>query len=133
MVQVSKALGCGCNLINHFLSFKQIKLKQKQRDLHSDDLNSVQDVVTRWNCSYYMVECIIQLQQPLCAALIETRTDLMMEISIMEIFMEVFEPVVEIAEAIGCEKSVIILIIRPLLYKLLSQKLLENLSDKPLA
>ena len=80
-----------------------------------------------------MVEHIIQLQQPLCVAL---RTELMptdTETSTMEIFIEVLKPVVEIAEAIGSEKSVIISTIGPLLYKLLSQKLPENPSDKPLA
>ena len=100
--------------------------------MHSDDLNLVQHML-----AYYMVERIIQLQQPLCAALIEIRrTDLMptdTEISTMEIFIEVLKPVVEITEAIGSEKSVTISTIRPLLYKLLSQKLLENPSDKPLA
>ena len=55
------------------------------------------------------------------------------EISTMEILIEALKPVVEITEAIGSEKSVTILAIRPLLYKLLSQKLLENPSDKPLA
>jgi len=65
------------------------------------------------------------------------RTDLMptdTEISTMEIIIvKVLKPVVEIIEAIGSEKSVTISTIRPLLYKLLSQKLSENSSDKPLA
>ena len=90
-----------------------------------------------WNSSYYKVKHIIQLQQPLYAALIDIkRTDLMpteMEISTMEIFIEVLKPVVEITEAIGSEKSVTISTIRPLLYKLLSQKPLENSPDKLLA
>ena len=47
-----------------------------------------------------MIEQIIRLQQPLCAALIELRkTDLMpsdSEISTMEIFLEVLKPIVEI-------------------------------------
>ena len=63
----------------------------KQRDLHSDDLNLVQDVVTRWNSSYYMIEHIIQLQhvQPPRATLIETRTDQLTQrsMSTMEIFI----------------------------------------------
>ena len=38
----------------------------------------MQDVATRWNSSYYMLECILKQQQPLCATLLEIRkTDLM--------------------------------------------------------
>ena len=73
--QVSKALRHARNLVGHFhhSSKSSYILKQKQTDLHTDHLNLIQDVVTRWNSSYYMVERIIQLQQPLCAALIELR------------------------------------------------------------
>ena len=83
-----------------------------------------------------MVECIIRLQQLLCAALIEVRrTNLMPSdtaICTMEIFIEVLKPVVEITEAIGNEKSFIISTIRPLLYKLLSKEFIDDPSDKPL-
>ena len=95
VAQVSKTFGRGRYLVSHFhhTSKSSYVLKQKQRDLHFDDLNLVQDVVTCWNSSCYMVERIIQLQQQLCAALIEIRrTDLMptdTEISTMEIFIEV--------------------------------------------
>ena len=69
----------------------------------------------------------------LCAALIEFRkTDLIpsdREISTMEIFLEVFKPIVEITEAIGGEKLVIISTIKPLLHKLLSKHLTEKPSD----
>ena len=59
--QVSKALGRARNLVGHFhhSSKSSFVLKQKQTDLHTDHLNLIQDVVTRWNSSYYMVEQII--------------------------------------------------------------------------
>ena len=60
VAQVSKTLGCDHN-------FTSIRKK----DLHSDDLSLIQDSITHWNLSYYMVECIIKLQQPLFSALIE--------------------------------------------------------------
>ena len=62
--QVSKALGRARNLVGHFhhSSKSSYVLKQKQTDLHTDHLNLIQDVVTCWNSSYYMVERIIQLQ-----------------------------------------------------------------------
>ena len=71
--QVSKALGCACNIVSHFHHFSKSSyvLKKKQTDLHTDHLSLIQDVVIHWNSTYYMLERIIQLQQPLCAALIE--------------------------------------------------------------
>ena len=48
------------------------------------------------------------------------------KISTIEIFLEVFKPIVEITEAIGGEKLLIISTIKPLLHKLLSQHLIEK-------
>ena len=56
--QVAKALGRTRNLVSHFhYSNKSSYVKkQKQTDLHIDRLSLIQDVVTHWNSSYYMVE-----------------------------------------------------------------------------
>ena len=48
------------------------------------------------------------------------------EISTIEIFLEVFKPIVEITEAIGGEKLLIISTTKPLLHKLLSKHLIEK-------
>jgi len=75
LTPVAKALGRGQNLVSHFhhSTKSSYVLKQKQIDLHIDELSLIQDVTTCWNSSYYMVERIIKLQQPLCVALIEVR------------------------------------------------------------
>ena len=69
-----------------------------------------------------MVERIVEQQQPLCAALLELRKgDLMpsdREFTIMEAYLSVMKPLVEITEALGAKKWVTISTIRPLLYKL---------------
>lgn len=67
MLQISKALGHAHNLVSHFHHSSKLSyvLKPKQTDLHTDHLSLIQDVVTHWNSSYYMIEQIIQLQQPL--------------------------------------------------------------------
>jgi len=74
-------------------------LKQKQQDLHSNDLNLSQNFVTCWNSSHSMVERIVKLQQSLFAVLIEVRRTGLMpsdtDISIMEIFLEVFVEITE--------------------------------------
>jgi len=57
LTPISKALGRGRNLVSHFhhSTKSSYVLKQKQRDLHADELSLIQDA-TRWNSSYYMVE-----------------------------------------------------------------------------
>ena len=55
------------------------------------------------------------------------------EISTMETFLEVLQPIMEITETLGDEKLVTISAITPLLYKLLSIHLVENSSDSSLA
>jgi len=100
-------------------------------------MSLIQDVTTRWNSSYYIVERIIKPQQPLCAALIEVqRTELMptdTEVSTMETFVEALKPIVDITEAIGGEKLVTISMIKPLLHILLSMHLIEKNTDTALA
>jgi len=132
LTPVAKALGRGRNLVSHFhhSTKSSYVLKQKQIDLHTNELSLIQDVTTCWNSSYYMVERIIKLQQPLCAALIEVwKTDLIptnTEVSTMEIFLGVLKPIVDITEAIGGEKLVTISMIKPLLHKLFSMHLTEK-------
>ena len=73
--QKAKALARGRRLVSHFHHSAKSSsiLRQKQIDLHCSQLSLVQDVTTRWNSSYYMVERILGKQQPLCAALLELR------------------------------------------------------------
>ena len=137
--QISKALARAHCIVSHFhhSSKSTYILKQKQIDLHVSQLNLIQDVTTRWNLTYYMIDRLLQQQQPICAALIEVKkADLMpsdTEITVMKTLMEALQPMVQITEAIGGEKLVTASAVRPLLHKLLSLHLIESSSDSPLA
>ena len=48
-------------------------MKQKQTDLHIDQLSLVQDVTKLWYSLYYMLSGLLQQRQPLFAALIEMK------------------------------------------------------------
>lgn len=97
-------------------------LKEKQSSLSHAQHSLVKEVTTRWN-SFYMMERIIEQQQPLCAALLQIhKTDLMpteSEFTTIEGFVSVMKPLVDITEAIGGEKWITIFTIGPLLHKLL--------------
>ena len=70
---VNKALArCRC-LVGHFNHSAKAcyLLAKKQTDLHHPKHALIQDVVTRWNSSYYMAAQVIEQQQPLCATFIE--------------------------------------------------------------
>ena len=55
------------------------------------------------------------------------------EIKTMETFLDVLKPIVEITEAIGGERLVMISTVRPLLHKLISMHLVEKSSDSQLS
>ena len=136
--QVAKALArCRC-LVGHFnhSAKSSYLLKKKQDDLHHVKHSLIQDIVTRWNSAYYMVERVLEQQQPLCATLFELRKgDLMpsdAEFSAMECYKDVMKPLVDVTEAIGAEKWVTISIIRPLLHKLLNVHLKPATTDSRL-
>ncbi len=71
--QVVKAITHCKRIATHFhhSSKSSYILKQKQNSLGHKELCIIQEVPTRWNSSYYMVQGILQQQQPLCATLLE--------------------------------------------------------------
>lgn len=73
--EIAKMISRCKRLVAHFnhSSKSYYVLRQKQIDLHYKQLHLVQDVQTRWNSSYYMVERISQQQQPLCVTLLEIK------------------------------------------------------------
>ena len=123
---ISKAIARCKRLVTHFnhSSKSSYLLKQKQANLHHSQHCLVQDVATRWNSAFYMIERIIEQQQPLCATLLELKKgDLMptdAEFTTMEYYVKIMKPLVIITEAIGAEKWVTISTIRPLLHKILN-------------
>ena len=62
----------------------------------------------RWNSSYYMVERVVELQQPICAALLELKRSELMpsdtELAAMSDYLFVVDPLVQITEGLGREK-----------------------------
>lgn len=136
--QVVIALARARRLVGHFHHSAKSSgiLRRKQIDLHFPQLCLIQDVSTRWNSSYYMMERIISQQQPLCASLLELRkTDLLpsdSEIASMEAFIEVTRSIAEITEVMGGEKRVTLSIVRPLLHKLINKHLIDKTSDSVL-
>ena len=122
---VSRAIAHCKRLINHFhhsVQSTQI-LRSKQKSLKHPQHSLIQEVSTRWNSSYYMMERIIKQQQPICATLLEIkRGDLMpseVEFAAMESFIKILKPLVELTETMGGQKWVTISAVRPFLYKLL--------------
>ena len=121
--EVSKALARCRRLVSHFNHSSKSTYLLRQK-LHHKQLSLVQDVPTRWNSAYYMVERILAQQQPLCATLLELRKGDRMpsesKFSTMETSVAVIKSLVEITEAIGAQKWVTISAIRPLIHKLLN-------------
>ena len=125
-------------LVGHFnrSAKSNYLLKEKQIDLHYKQLALIQDVSTRWNSAFYMVERILSQQQPLCAALSELHKGDMMpsdaEFSTLEAFIKVMKPLVIITEDIGAEKWVTISVVRLVIHKLLESYLKPTSSDSRL-
>ncbi len=135
---VIKATARCKRIVTHFhhSSKSSYLLNEKQANLGHKQHSLVQDVATRWNSTYYMMERIIEQQQPLCATLLELhKADLMpsdTEFSTLETFVSVMKPLVDITEAIGGEKWITISTVRPLLHKLLQSHLLPSSDDNSL-
>ena len=85
---------------------------------------------------HYMVERVVELQQPICAALLELKRSELMpsdtELAAMSDYLSVMEPLVQITEGLGGEKWITITMVRPLLHKLLNVHLISSPSDSSL-
>ena len=133
--KVAQALGRAKRLVSHFNhSCKSSNiLRRKQRDLKHAEQCLIQSVPTRWNSAYYMLDRILKQQQPLCATLIEIHKSELMptdsEISVMEAFLTVMKPIVEMTEVICGEKWVTLSIVKPLMYKLTAKHLVAKDSE----
>ena len=132
---VTRAIARCKRLVAHFHhSVNSTKVfHEKQASLDHPKLCLVQDVSTRWSSSYYMMQRILTQQQPLCATLLEVkRGDLMPsdgEFTVMESYVKVMKPLVEITEIMGAQKWVTISAVRPLLHKLLKVSFEPSVRD----
>ena len=125
--QIAKALARGKHLVSHFHhSAKSSSIvRQKQINLHCNQLSLVQDVTPRWKNTW-------PATAPLCYVIRATKTDLLpsdTQIKVMDVFMEVMKPLVEVTEVMGGKNKVTISAVRPLLYKIIDKHLLVLSSD----
>ena len=134
---VPRALACCRQLTSHFhrSTTACYVLKRKQIDLHSPQYNLTHNVVKRLN-SYYMVERVVELQQLICAALLELKRGEMMSsdtaFAALSDYLAVMKPLVQITKGLGWENWVTITMVRPLLHKLFNVHLQSSSSDSNL-
>ena len=133
--EITKVLALCRRLVSHFnhSAKSSYLLKEKQQNVHHKQHNLVQHVATRWNSTYYMVQRVLEQQQPLCATLFELKKgDLMpsdSEFDTMENYTIVMKPLVDLTEALGAEYWITISTIRPLLHKLFHVHLVAKSTD----
>ena len=108
-------------------------LKEKQSALGLPTRALVQDVVTRWNSTFSMIERVCEQQAAICASLVEQkRLDLMpddTDISIAESILEVLKPFKHISDTMCAEKYTTTSSIKPLLHHLSNTVLIVKDSD----
>ncbi|XP_057208474.1 E3 SUMO-protein ligase ZBED1-like [Triplophysa rosa] len=68
---ISKALGAARTLVEHFKrsELANTKLKEKQHQMNTPEHKLIQDVSTRWNSTYFMVERLLEQRWPITATL----------------------------------------------------------------
>lgn len=108
-------------LVTHFKqsSVSAYKLKTKQAELNVPELKIKQDVPTRWNSVYIMIERLLTIKQPLTLALadLERAPENLSgsEWLILKDIVPILKPALELTKLLSGEKYVTMSIIVPLI------------------
>ena len=138
---VSHALGSARRVVSHFHKSPKAtyKLREKQSLLGLKHSALKADCITRWGSTYEMLEILLEQQQAVCAALLEStkRDDRYLmpssnDFTVIEELVEILEPFRDATEVVSGEKYPTISIICPLLYKFLNVTLCEKDDDTSL-
>ena len=102
-------------------------LQTKQEALEKPKHKLIQEVDTRWNSTYDMVERVMEQQVPICATLIEMkRMDLLpkdTECRLLEGVLKVLKPFKDVTVQVSAEKYVTTSAIQPLIHHLTQKAL----------
>lgn len=68
---ISRAIGASRSIVDYFRrsELAHTKLVAKQKLMHSPEHNMIQDVSTRWNSTFYMIERLLEQRWPVTATL----------------------------------------------------------------
>ncbi len=133
--RIRHAISMCSRLVAHFRrsSKATYALEEKQRALSVSEHNLIQDVVTRWNSTFDMIERILEQQTPICAALVDLkRMDLLPrdeEFLLCEALVQVLQPFKHITETVCGEAYTTVSSIKLLLHHLLNVALVPKASD----
>ena len=115
MPAIDKALGAGRKLVSHFNKsvISTQALLEKQRSEGQKPLKVIQDVSTRWNSAYLMMERLLSLRIPIYSVLYDKQCTSASDRSIldikdchwkvMETIVPVLQPLFEATELLGKE------------------------------
>ena len=101
--------------------------------VHNLPCFTLHDVSTRWNSSYFMQKRIIMQQQPICAALIEVKKQILCPVRLSfrpwRLLCKSWNPLPKLQQLWEQKNGLNISAVRPLLNKLLHIHLTEKHSD----
>ena len=134
---VSQVVGRVKRLVSHFhystqssnmLAAKQALLKLPKRKL-------VQDVDTRWNSTYDMIQSVLEQQLPISAVLMEGPSklkDLSLEskhVTLLESLVDILLPLKEVTVQLSGSSYCTISIIAPTMHQLINKNYQDNAAD----
>ncbi len=133
--QISTAIARCSRLVTYFRKSSRAAhiLSEKQDLLGIEKHKLLNDVDTRWNSTYDMVQRVLEQQSPICSSLVDQkRLDLLpkdAELHILEELVQVLKPFKEITVQVSAEAYVTSSAINPLLHHIINNILKIQLDD----
>ena len=138
---INRAIGAARRLTTHFRKSEPAlrALKSRQKDMRVDSHNLIQDVSTRWNSTFYMVERIVEQRWPITAVLsdntVTKSSDRYLDLKseqweILSALKELLHPLQVATTYFSAEYNVSTSALYPILYGLI-RKLIASEDDLP--
>ena len=138
---INRAIGAARRLTTHFRKSEPAlrALKSRQKDMRVDSHNLIQDVSTRWNSTFYMVERIVEQRWPITAVLsdntVTKSSDRYLDLKseqweILSALKELLHPLQVATTYFSAEYNVSTSALYPILYGLI-RKLIVSEDDLP--
>ena len=140
---MTSTISCACKLVGHFSHSAKatMALMKEQKERNNPERKLIQDVSTRWNSTYYMLDRLINQHMPVVAVLndksVSKKGDSSLDLTthqwiLAEDLVSTLKPFESATRLLRSEKNVSISAVLPIIHGLWKGVIVNTKDSKPI-